>query len=88
MRPREDFDAVNYLDESSWKTWGAIGAKRLARSKSAMPEQVKTSLSITVIPLLRSESRLRLLTRGSTLLVRVENVVLRLHGHMARVSAV
>ena len=27
-------------------------------------------------------------TRGSTLLVRVENVVLRLHGHMACVSAV
>jgi hypothetical protein len=27
-------------------------------------------------------------TRGSTLLVRVEDVVLRLHGHMARVSAV
>ena len=27
-------------------------------------------------------------TRGSTLLVRVEDVVLRLHGHMARVSAI
>jgi hypothetical protein len=27
-------------------------------------------------------------TRGSTLLVRVEDVVLRLHGRMARVSAV
>src|SRR6266436_1979386 len=27
-------------------------------------------------------------TRGSTLVVRVEDVVLRLHGHMARVSAV
>ena len=27
-------------------------------------------------------------TRGSTLLVRVENVVLRLHFHMARVSAI
>ncbi len=26
--------------------------------------------------------------RGSTILVRVEDVVLRLHGHMARVSAV
>jgi len=27
-------------------------------------------------------------TRGSTLLVGVEDVVLRLHGHMARVSAI
>jgi hypothetical protein len=27
-------------------------------------------------------------TRGSTLLVRVEDVVLRLHGHVARVSAI
>jgi hypothetical protein len=49
---------------------------------------IATKLSVNTLQKARVEADIGRGTRSSTLLVRVEDVVLRLHGRMARVSAV
>jgi hypothetical protein len=82
-------DHMGTLDINGPITEGREPIIQSGRRTSALvriPDSMQTSPQVRKVPI--SGHHHVGGSRGSTLLVRVEDVVLRLHGHMARVSAV